>query len=152
MSRLYLLVTACLTLSVSPSFAAPPSNCAGKFIGTWVYPGGTTVVAPGGIAYPKCPMCVPTQTWTCSGNTYLFSNSGSPGEFSATLSPDGQQLIGGGTVATRVGSSRTPKTPTPTINTLEPGVSAPNVRTKSPRAGTPTITGTEPTVSRQTVR
>jgi hypothetical protein len=51
-------------------------------------------------------MCVPTQTWTCSGNTYLFSNSGPPGQFSATLSADGRQLIGGGTVATRVGGAR----------------------------------------------
>jgi hypothetical protein len=85
------------------AFAAPPASCARKFIGTWVYPGGTTVVAPGGIAYPKCPMCVPTQTWTCQGNTYLFSNSGPPGQFSATLSADGRQLIGGSTAATRVG-------------------------------------------------
>lgn len=90
---------------VTGASAAPPSSCAARFIGTWVYPGGSTVVAAGGLAYPKCPLCVPTQTWTCQGNTYLFSNSGAPGQFSATLSPDGRQLIGGGTVATRVGGA-----------------------------------------------
>lgn len=83
--------------------AAPPSSCASKFVGTWTYPGGTTVIAPNGLAYPKCPMCVPTQTWTCQGNTYLFSNSGPPGQFTATLSADGRQLTGGGTIATKVG-------------------------------------------------
>jgi hypothetical protein len=92
-------------LPTSLASAAPPASCANKFVGTWVYPGGTTVVAPGGIAYPQCAMCVPTQTWTCQGNTYLFSNSGPPGQFSATLSPDGRQLIGGGVVATRVGGA-----------------------------------------------
>ena len=156
MSRLFIVAVTGLALSASVALAAPPSSCAGKFIGTWAYPGGTTVVAPGGIAYPKCPMCVPTQTWSCSGNTYLFSNSGPPGEFSATLSPDGQQLIGGGTVATRVGPSRvrtqTPTTPAPTINATEPTVAAPNVRTRAPKVSAPTISGTEPTVSRPSVR
>lgn len=101
-----LACAAILAVSLSSASAAPPASCASKFVGTWVYPVGTTVVAPGGMAYPKCPMCVPTQTWTCSGNTYLFSNSGPPGQFSATLSADGRQLIGGGTVATRVGGAR----------------------------------------------
>lgn len=104
---------ALLTASLQAASAAPPSSCASKFIGTWVYPGGTTVVAPGGTAYPKCPMCVPTQSWTCQGNTYLFSNSGPPGQFSATLSADGRQLIGSGTVATRVGGARVAASPPP---------------------------------------
>jgi hypothetical protein len=100
-----LLIAGLLVLPAGVASAAPPASCAHKFIGTWVYPGGTTVVAPGGIAYPKCAMCVPTQTWTCQGSTYLFSNSGPPGEFSATLSADGRQLIGSGVVATRVGGA-----------------------------------------------
>ena len=108
-----LACAAILAVSLSSASAAPPASCASKFVGTWVYPGGTTVVAPGGMAYPKCPMCVPTQTWTCSGNTYLFSNSGPPGQFSATLSADGRQLIGGGTVATRVGGARVAAAPAP---------------------------------------
>jgi len=100
-----LVVAGFVTVSASFAAAAPPASCAHKFVGTWVYAGGTTVIAPGGTAYPKCAMCVPTQTWTCQGNTYLFSNSGPPGQFSATLSPDGRQLIGGGVVATRVGGA-----------------------------------------------
>jgi hypothetical protein len=100
-----LLGVSFLTLATSFASAAPPASCAYKFVGTWVYPGGTTVIAPGGVSYPKCAMCVPTQTWTCQGNTYLFSNSGPPGQFSATLSADGRQLIGGGVVATRVGGA-----------------------------------------------
>ena len=104
-ARRLFLVLGLLILPTSFASAAPPASCAQKFIGTWVYPGGTTVIAPGGIAYPKCAMCVPTQTWTCQGSAYLFSNSGPPGQFSATLSPDGRQLIGGGVVATRVGGA-----------------------------------------------
>jgi hypothetical protein len=108
-----LACAAILAAAPSSASAAPPASCAHKFVGTWVYPGGTTVVAPGGTAYPKCPMCVSTQAWTCQGNTYLFSNSGPPGQFSATLSADGRQLTGGGTVATRVGGARTAAAPTP---------------------------------------
>lgn len=103
-----LLAVAALTaVAAGVANAAPPSSCAHKFIGTWVYPGGVTTVAANGMAYPKCPMCVATQTWTCSGNTYLFSNSGPPGQFSATLiGPN--TLSGSGTVATRVGGKRSP--------------------------------------------
>lgn len=97
-----LVAIASTAMPVGLAAAAPPSSCAHKFIGTWVYPGGVTTVAANGMAYPKCPMCVPTQTWTCSGNTYLFSNSGPPGQFSATLvGPNTMQ--GSGVVATRVG-------------------------------------------------
>lgn len=100
---LRLLAAAALTaISTSFAAAAPPASCAYKFIGTWVYPGGVTTVAPNGMAYPKCPMCVPTQTWTCSGNNYLFSNSGPPGQFTATLVAPNTLQYGGGT-ATRVG-------------------------------------------------
>lgn len=104
-ARQLLLAGTFLTVSIGIASAAPPASCAYKFIGTWAYSGGTTVIAPGGIAYPKCAMCVPTQTWTCQGNTYLFSNSGPPGQFSGTLSSDGRQLISGGIVATRVGGA-----------------------------------------------
>lgn len=96
------IVLGVLAAFTGTAWAAPPASCAYKFIGTWAYPGGVTVVAPGGSAYPKCPMCIPVQTWTCSGNTYFFQG---PGSHSATLSPDGRQLIGGGVVATRVGGA-----------------------------------------------
>jgi hypothetical protein len=81
--------------------AAPPSSCACKFVGEWVYPGGSTTVAANGLAYPHCTPCVKVQTWTCNGNTYLFSNAGPPGQFTATLiAPNKMQYSGG--VATRV--------------------------------------------------
>jgi hypothetical protein len=95
-SRVVILVAG---IAICPAFsasAAPPQSCAYKYIGKWVYPGGTTVVAPGGKAYPDCPFC-PTQTWTCNGNTYYFDG------VTATLSPDGRKLYSPGIVATRVG-------------------------------------------------
>ena len=82
--------------------AAPPASCASKFVGTWSYPGGTTTVKRDGLAYPHCTPCVTVQTWTCDGNTYLFSNSGAPGQFSATLM-DRNHLQGNGITATRIG-------------------------------------------------
>lgn len=128
------------------SALAQPASCAGKFIGTWVYPGGTTVVAPGGMAYPKCPMCVPTQTWTCRGNTYLFSNSGPPGQFSATLTPDGKMAIGStGIVATRVGGAARPtvNAPTPAVRN-RPTVTVNVPRVSPPEAQPPMVGGNGP--------
>ncbi len=144
MSHCYRLsfMTVLMILSASSASAAPPSTCAYKFIGTWVYAGGTTVVASGGIAYPKCPMCVATQTWTCSGNTYLFSNSGPPGQFSATLSADGRRLIGSGPVATRVGSAPKPASSTETASPKEkPRVRTATARDSQNSSGCSTITG-----------
>ncbi len=88
--------------------AAPPSSCASKFVGTWAFPGGVGTISPNGLAYPHCPMCVPVQTWSCQGNTYLFSNSGPPGEFSATLI-DSNHMQGSTGIATRVGGAAAAK-------------------------------------------
>ncbi|MGE3991085.1 hypothetical protein [Pseudorhodoplanes sp.] len=86
------------------AFAAPPASCAHKFIGTWTYSGGTTVVKADGTAYPQCFSCVRVQNWTCQGDTYLFSNSGPPGQFTATLiAPNRMQ--GSGIIATRTGGA-----------------------------------------------
>ena len=87
--------------------AAPPASCAARFVGTWTYSGGTTVVNADGTANPRCPACVSVQTWTCQGNTYLFSNSGPPGQFSATLI-SANQMQGSGIIATRVGAAPAP--------------------------------------------
>jgi hypothetical protein len=95
----------------SASFAAPPASCASKYIGTWAYPGGTTTVSANGLAFPHCPMCVPVQTWTCQGNTFLFSNSGPPGQFTATLVDSNHMNYGTG-ISTRVGARATPSNPT----------------------------------------
>jgi hypothetical protein len=97
-----LLTLGIVALFSSIAWAAPPASCATKFIGTWTYPGGTTTVNADGTANPQCPACVRVQTWTCQGNTYLFSNSGPPGQFSATLI-NSNQMQGSGIIATRVG-------------------------------------------------
>lgn len=122
-----------------PASAAPPASCVGKFVGTWSYPGGTTTVRSNGLAYPHCAMCVPVQTWTCQGNTYQFSNSGPPGQFSATLI-DSNHMQGSGGVATRIGgaavaTSRSDK-PDRAVNKSQqaaaakklPAINAPKVR------------------------
>lgn len=86
----------------SPAHAAPPASCASKFVGVWTYPGGTTVIHSNGTATPKCAGCVAVQNWSCNGNTYLFSNGGPPGEFSAVLI-DSTHMQGSGITAVRVG-------------------------------------------------
>jgi hypothetical protein len=90
--------------------AAPPASCASKFVGVWTYPGGTTTIHPNGTATPSCVGCVAVQSWTCNGNTYLFSNSGSPGEFSAVL-VDATHLVGSGVTAVRVGGGHPSASP-----------------------------------------
>ncbi len=110
--------------------AAPPASCAGRFVGTWTYPGGTARVNRDGTANPKCPMCVAVQTWSCSGNTYIITG---PTPYTATLSPDGRRLVGStGIVATRVGGG--PAAARPPAG----GRKAP---TTSSAAGTPKSTG-----------
>lgn len=148
MSRIVFVAIFALVPSIA--LAAPPASCANKFVGTWTYAGGTTVVAANGVAYPKCAMCVATQNWTCQGNTYFFSNSGPPGQFSATLSADGRQLIGGGVVATRVGgaanSAPAPAKKDRAANKNSASQKQANADARSPTAaGSPncsTITGT----------
>jgi hypothetical protein len=137
------------TLSISLASAAPPSSCASKFVGTWAYPGGVTDVRADGTAYPHCPMCVPMQTWTCSGNTYFFNG---PGSYTATLSPDGQQLIGSVT-ATRVGGrSSAPRVRAPSLTTSEAGTASPTVNVRAPRIAAPAVNTDTPRVAAPTVR
>ncbi len=95
-----LLVSATL-----PAFAMPPKSCAAKFVGTWSYSGGTTVVNADGTANPQCFLCVPVQTWTCNGNTYIITG---PTTYQATLTPDGRQMVGSAGVATRVSGGERP--------------------------------------------
>jgi hypothetical protein len=99
--------------------AAPPASCAAKFVGTWTYSGGTTVVNADGTANPRCPACVSVQTRTCQGNTYLFSNSGPPGQFSATLI-NANQMQGSGIIATRVGAAPSPAKRESTVGCTTP--------------------------------
>ncbi len=82
------------------AFAAPPASCRDKFVGTWKYFGGSTVIRPDGTAIPS--IGVKYQTWTCNGNQYIFSNPDGQ-TWTSTLSADGNKLVGAGT-ATRVGA------------------------------------------------
>jgi hypothetical protein len=120
------VITALLAFGLDSALAGPPSSCAGKFIGTWSYSGGTTTVSANGLAYPHCAACVPVQTWTCQGNTYLFSNSGPPGQFSATL-VDSTHMQGSGVIATRVGGGAraTPSAPNKEAREAEQATLAP---------------------------
>jgi hypothetical protein len=104
MSKLFfrlIIAATFLTVALDRAVAGPPSSCARKYIGTWSYPGGTTTVSPNGLAYPHCTPCVAVQTWTCQGNTYLFSNGGTPGEFTATLIDSNHMQYNSG-ISTRV--------------------------------------------------
>jgi hypothetical protein len=100
-----LVLAFCVALLANAASAAPPASCVCKFVGEWSYPGGTTTVAANGLAYPKCYPCVKVQTWTCNGSTYLFSNAGPPGQFTATLiAPNKMQYSGGIATRTRAGA------------------------------------------------
>jgi hypothetical protein len=109
--------------------AGPPSSCASKFVGTWAFSGGTTTVIPDGTAIPHCTMCVPVQTWTCQGNTYLFSNSGPPGQFSQTLI-DSDHMQGSGGIATRISGGVVAAKPQPNQQAAAAANSAPKPQPK----------------------
>jgi hypothetical protein len=99
------LVFACavaLTGLSKPVPAAPPASCVNKFVGVWSYAGGTTRVNADGTANPTCVMCVAVQTWTCSGNTYTITG---PTSYTATLTPDGRQMVGSAGIAVRSGGA-----------------------------------------------
>lgn len=118
-----LLLTAVSFTANLAAAAEPPSSCADKFVGTWSFPGGTTTVMANGLAYPRCTFCVAVQTWTCQGDTYLFSNSGPPGQFSATLIDSNRMSGNGGRIiSTRVGPAP------PTANSTDVKVPAPTTQ------------------------
>jgi hypothetical protein len=76
------------SLSNTSWAASPPASCACKFVGVWSHSAGTTTVHADGTMTPNCPAhnCVATQTWTCDGDRFIFSNnSAPPGEFEGKL-------------------------------------------------------------------
>lgn len=85
---------------------APPADCAYKWVGTWRWALGTTDILPNGVAYPRCFLCVPYQTWTCSGDTSTWSNPDGY-TWTMTLVPAGDRMVGTGSnrhvTATRIG-------------------------------------------------
>lgn len=99
-----LIATALLLASIAPSFAAPPSSCAGKFVGQWSHTGGNKafVTADGRATCTEHAFCVKGEhTWTCSGNVFVYTNA--VGTWNYTLAPDGRTMSVGSAVATRLG-------------------------------------------------
>jgi len=103
----HLIATSLLLATLAPAAAAPPSSCAGKFIGEWRHSGSGnrgSVKADGRALCSEHPACV-QGTWTCSGNVFTYTNS--VGTWDYTLAPDGKSMStnGGAAVATRIGSA-----------------------------------------------
>jgi len=100
------LIAAVCTLASTFAQAAPPSSCAGKFIGDWRHGGSGNrgILKPDGQALcSEHPACV-QGTWTCSGNVLMYTNS--LGTWNYTLAPDGKSMStnGGAAVAVRLGA------------------------------------------------
>lgn len=102
------LLATLLVASAGGVSAAPPSSCVNKFVGTWT----VTILATGqtyrsqiradGTLTSFCPLCPPSQSWTCNGNTFILT---SPVSLSQMLSADGRRMGGGCCSATRVGGA-----------------------------------------------
>jgi hypothetical protein len=101
----HLIAVSLLLTSIVPATAAPPSSCAGKFIGEWRHSGSGnrgSVKADGRALCSEHPACV-QGTWTCSGNVFIYTNS--LGTWNYTLAPDGRSMSTGSAVATRIGAA-----------------------------------------------
>lgn len=99
------LIAVICSLASTFAQAAPPSSCAGKFIGDWRHSGSGNrgILKPDGQALcTEHPACV-QGTWTCSGNVLMYTNS--LGTWNYTLAPDGKSMSanGGAAVAVRLG-------------------------------------------------
>jgi hypothetical protein len=98
-----LIASSLLLASIASASAAPPSSCAGKFIGEWRHSGSGnrgSVLADGRALCSEHPACV-QGTWTCSGNVLTYTNS--LGSWNYTLAPDGRTMSTGSAVSTRIG-------------------------------------------------
>jgi len=102
----YLLILSFLLAGAAVAEAAPPSNCAAKFIGDWRHSGSGnrgTILPDGRALCSEHPACV-QGTWTCSGNVLTYTNSA--GTWNYTLEPDGKSMStnGGAATAVRIGA------------------------------------------------
>lgn len=98
-----LIAISLLLMPIAPALAAPPSSCAGKFVGEWRHSGSGnrgSVKADGRALCSEHPACV-QGTWTCSGDVLIYTNS--LGTWNYTLAPDGRSMSTGTAVATRIG-------------------------------------------------
>jgi hypothetical protein len=101
--RSLLIASSLLLASIASASAAPPSSCAGKFIGEWRHSGSGnrgSVLADGRALCSEHPACV-QGTWTCSGNVLIYTNPVGTGNY--TLAPDGRTMSTGSAVSTRLG-------------------------------------------------
>ena len=114
--------------------AAPPSSCAGKFVGVWRHNGigqtnKATLTADGTAACSENAACV-QGTWTCNGNVLTYYNGIYPTDY--TLQPNGIMTARGGITVTRIGrgpsvSQSSPRQPASnTANQLTPVVGSSN--------------------------
>lgn len=106
--KIVFLVTT--TIFTETAAAAPPPDCARKFIGQWRHHGimgqtnNATLTADGQAICSGNPACV-QGTWTCSGNELIYNN----GMYNTvyTLQPNGTMTARGGIVVTRLGRAPT---------------------------------------------
>src|SRR6266849_83709 len=116
--------------------AAPPSSCAGKFVGVWRHNGigqtnKTTLTADGTAACSENPACM-QGTWTCNGNVLTYYNGIYPTEY--TLHPSGIMTARGGITVTRLGRAPASVSQSPSQQPSVP-VQVPQ-QTKKAAAGT----------------
>jgi hypothetical protein len=117
---------------MSVAIPAPSASCAGKFVGGWtvhILATGQTypaVILPGGTTHVTCPMCNPTATWTCSGDTITIFVNGIT--VSHTLAAGGRTMSGSGATLTRNGPAPAVATPAlqPQANTAEKKLASPD--------------------------
>lgn len=117
----------------------PPASCANRYAGSWMvtYAGQTypVTVRQNGTSTAHCPLCMPSQRWTCRGNVYFLLD---PVVITMTLAPNGRSWTsanGSGTrispgqtqVASVSGASRPGGSPT------GPGASAARAATATPQ-------------------
>jgi hypothetical protein len=106
--RLFTAFSLLVVALSAPAAAQQAGSCAKRVIGLWqvtVKATGQTYPAtylPNGTVHVVCPLCNPTATWTCSGNTTVVQASGHPTVVS-TLSPDGRTSDSSCCTAVRIG-------------------------------------------------
>jgi len=93
-----------LLLLAGSAWAAPPSSCASKFVGTWQHGSSNigTLTPDGRAMCTGNAFCV-QGTWTCNGNSLTYTNSA--GTYVYTLQSSGVMTYGS-IVVTRIGGGQ----------------------------------------------
>lgn len=86
----------------------PPAACANRYAGSWMvtYAGQTypVTVRANGTSTAHCPLCMPSQRWTCRGNVYFLID---PVVVTMTLAPNGRSWTSANGSGTRISPGRT---------------------------------------------